>query len=218
MEMSMALATPEAAEETRKFIKKASGDATWDRLAEYLEKMASNKEIFVINRSFEAPIETVYEMWTNPEHLSQWLPPTGFTMRYIKSDIKVGGISFYSMTNSKSPSASGTGKLTMYGNTMYGKAHYLEMNKPHRIVYTQQFCDEHENSSRHPMAPTWPESMLTTVTLTEEGSNQTRVTITWEVHGAATPTEMDTFIKGKAGMTLGWTGSFDKLDNYLTSY
>src|SRR5262249_7139737 len=37
MEMSMALPTPEAAAEARKFIKKAGGDATWDRLAEYLE-------------------------------------------------------------------------------------------------------------------------------------------------------------------------------------
>ena len=44
MDMTMALPTPEAAEETRKFIKKAGGDATWDRLAEYLEKESSGKE------------------------------------------------------------------------------------------------------------------------------------------------------------------------------
>ena len=40
MEMTMALPTPEAAEETRKFIKQAGGDATWDRLAEYLVRSA----------------------------------------------------------------------------------------------------------------------------------------------------------------------------------
>ena len=40
----MALPTPEAAEETRKFIKKAGGDSTWDRLAEYLEKESTGKE------------------------------------------------------------------------------------------------------------------------------------------------------------------------------
>src|SRR5687768_5308946 len=38
MDMTMALPTPEAATETRKFIKKAGGDSTWDRLAEYLDK------------------------------------------------------------------------------------------------------------------------------------------------------------------------------------
>src|SRR5262245_47892425 len=44
MEMSMSLPTPEAAAETRKFIKRAGGDSTWDRLAEYLEKESSGKE------------------------------------------------------------------------------------------------------------------------------------------------------------------------------
>ena len=33
---------------------------------------------------------------------------------------------------------------------MYGRAEYLEIEKPDRIVYTQQFCDENENISRHP--------------------------------------------------------------------
>ena len=79
MDMTMALPTPEAAEETRKFIKKAGGNSTWDRLAEYLEKESTGKEQFVINRTFDAPLETMFEMWTNPKHFSQWLPPTGFT-------------------------------------------------------------------------------------------------------------------------------------------
>ncbi len=202
MEMSMALATPEAAEETRKFIKKAGGNATWDRLAEYLEKDSSGKEQFVINRSFDAPRELVFEMWTNPKHFSQWLAPTGFTMKFFRADIKTGGETFYSMTDGK----------TM---TMYGRAKYLEITRPDRIVYTQQFCDENEKISRHPKAPTWPETMLTTVTLTEEGPDQTRVTVTWEPYGSTTREELETFIAARGGMTQGWTGSFDKLEEYL---
>ena len=201
MEMRMALPTPEAAEQTRKFIKGAGGDATWDRLAEYLEKTSSGKEQFVINRSFDAPLDLMFEMWTNPKHFSQWLPPTGFTMQFIKADIRPGGKSFYSMSG---------------GNVkMYGRVEYLQIAKPDRIVYTQQFCDEHENIARHPMAPTWPETMLTTVRLSEEGPNKTRVTVTWEPHGATTREELETFIKSKGGMTQGWTGSFDKLDDYI---
>src|SRR5690349_18894641 len=38
LEMSMGFATPELAEESRKFIKKAGGESTWDRLGEYLAK------------------------------------------------------------------------------------------------------------------------------------------------------------------------------------
>lgn len=85
MEMSMALETPEAAEETRKFIKKAGGDATWDRLAEYLGKECAGKDQFVINRAFDASLEQVFGMWAGPEHLSRWLPSDGFTMECLES-------------------------------------------------------------------------------------------------------------------------------------
>ena len=203
MDMTMGLASAEALEETRKIIKKASGYSTWDRLSEYLTKTSSGKEQFVINRTFDAPIEKMYEMWTAPKHFSQWLAPTGFTMKFLRAEIKSGGTSFYSMTNGS----------TM---TMYGRASYLKMERPHLISYTQQFCDEKENITRHPLAPTWPETMLTTVELAEEGADKTRVTVTWEAHGKVTPEELDTFVKQKAGMTQGWTGSFDKLETYLT--
>jgi uncharacterized protein YndB with AHSA1/START domain len=201
LEMTMSLATPEVAEETRKFIKKAGGESTWDRLAEYLEKEATGTDKFVINRTFDAPIDVMFDMWTNPKHFSKWLPPTGFDMEFRRVDIKTGGSSFYMMKGANF--------------TMYGKAEYLKIEKPDTIIYTQQFCDENENISRHPMAPTWPETMLTTVKLAEEGPERTRVTVTWEVVGKATTEEMETFIKAKGGMTQGWTGSFDKLEDYL---
>jgi uncharacterized protein YndB with AHSA1/START domain len=202
IDMTMALATPEAAEEARKFIKKANGYSTWDRLAEYLEKESSGKETFVINRSYEAPLEVMFEMWTNPEHLKRWLPPTGFEMQFIRADIRPGGGTFYLM--------SGGG-----GIKMHGRVEYREITKPDRLVYTQQFCDEQENMARHPLAPTWPATMLTVVELTAEGPDRTRVTVTWEPHGATTREELETFINGRAGMTQGWTGSFDKLEELL---
>lgn len=204
MDMRMTLPTPEAAEETRKFVKKAGGNATWDRLAEYLEKESSGTERFVINRSFDAPIEQMFEMWTNPAHVSKWMPPTGFDMEFIRSDIKVGGTNFYRMD--------GKG-----GVKMYGRSTYLQIEKPNLIVYTQQFCDENEALARHPMAPTWPATMLTTIEFTSEGEDQTRVTITAECHGDTTPEELATFVQARGGMTQGWTGSFDKLEEYLST-
>ena len=201
MDMTMSLATPEAAEEARKFIKKASGDSTWDRLAEYLAKESSGKDQFVINRTFDAPLETMFEMWTNPAHLSKWLPPPGFDMQYLRADIKPGGSAFFSMSGN--------------GITMYGRAKYLEIKRPERIVYTQQFCDQHENISRHPKAPTWPETMLTTVQFSSEGPDRTRVTVTWEPYGPTTPAELEMFLVSRGGMTQGWTGSFDKLEALL---
>src|SRR4029077_9606364 len=102
------------------------------------------------------------------------------------------------------------------GIKMYARAEYLKIAQPDCIVYTQQFCDENENISRHPKAPTWPETMLTTVNLTAEGPDRTRVTVTWQPHGSNTPVELDTFAKARGGMTMGWTGSSDKLEEVLS--
>lgn len=201
MEMTMTLQTPESAKEIRKHIKKAGGESTWDRLAEFLEKRVSAKEIFVINRSFDVDIERMYDLWTNPKHIMNWTPPTGFTGKYRSADIRPGGESFYEMSGN--------------GFTLYGKARYLEMNQPTRLVYTQVFTDINGNISRHPMAPTWPEAMKTTVSFHEEGPTQTRVTVEWEVFGNADSSERETFKGAKGGMTQGWTGSFDKLEEYL---
>jgi uncharacterized protein YndB with AHSA1/START domain len=204
LELSFTLSSPEEAEQTRRFIKKAGGESTWDRLAEYLAEGSTGRRIFVINRSFDAPIETMFQMWTDPAHLGSWLAPAGFTIAYLRADIRTGGSTLWKMTNGQ-------------GITMCGRAEYREITRPHRIVYVQNFCDESETLSRHPLAPTWPAYMLTQVTLTEEGPERTRVTVEWEPYGEPTPIEIETFVAGRAGMTGGWTGSFDKLEEVLAA-
>jgi uncharacterized protein YndB with AHSA1/START domain len=198
LDMSMAFATPEVALEMRGFIRKAGGDGTWDRLAEHLGKRCAGKEQFFITRSFDASIEHVYGMWTDPEHLSQWLPPTGATMRFLRAEPWVGGTSFYAMT------AAG-------GAVMHGLVKYMALEKPHHIQYTQHFCDEQERVIRPAFFANWPLAMLTTVTLASEGEARTRVTVRWEPREA---TEADTaeFIRQRSGMSIGWTGTFDKLE------
>ncbi|WP_426321108.1 SRPBCC family protein [Pseudoduganella sp. R-43] len=203
MDMTMALADAEAAAQTRQFIRHANGDSTWDRLAEYLGKRLADEDKFVINRSFEAPLETVFDMWTRPEHLARWLPPTGMEMRFLRADIRTGGESLYCMSNA--------------AITMYGRAHYKEIRRPNLLVYTQQFCDENEKIARHPMAPVWPETMRTTVQFAAETPERTRVTVTWEVEGKATAAELAAFLEHRASMTQGWSGSFDKLEALLSA-
>ena len=212
LDMSMAFATPEVAAEMRGFIKKAGGtewdyngalkkaggEATWDRLAEYLGKRSTGAEQFFIARAFDAPIERVYEMWAEPEHLAQWLPPTGATMRFLRAEPRVGGTSFYAMTMAT-------------GAVMHGRVTYLALEKPTRLVYTQQFCDETERVIRAPFFADWPETMLTTVELVAETPERTRVTVKWEPRDA-TAADLAEFVKQRGSMTMGWTGSFDKLE------
>jgi uncharacterized protein YndB with AHSA1/START domain len=202
MDMTMAVATAQEAANIRTIIKSAGGNSTWDRLAEYLEKTQTGKERFVIVRSFAAPVHVLFEMWVDPQHLSQWLAPTGFSMDYKRADVKEGHTSFYAMTGDS-------------GIKMYGRITYLKIRKPDYLIYEQQFCDENERISRHPMAVVWPETMVTYVAFAAEGPDQTRITITWEPKQPVTPDEIDVFVKAKPGMTQGWTGSFDKLEDYV---
>lgn len=201
MQMWMALETAEAAEQTKKFIKSAGGNSTWDRLAEYLAEK-NGKDHFFINRTFQVSIDLMFRMFTEAEHFSQWLPPEGATMKFLKSEIAVGKTLLYSMQHP-------------VGSEVFGKVEYLEINKPHRLVYIQSFCDSKGDLAKPVFAPNWPDTMLTTVTLTEEDENQTRVTIKWEVYGKATAEEQKTFHDAKSGMFIGWTGSFDKLEKQL---
>ena len=201
LDLSMSFVTPEAAADARGFIKKAGGEATWDRLAEYLAKRQTGAEQFVIARAFDAPIERVYEMWTDPDHLAQWLPPTGATMKFLRAECDVGGTSFYSMTLAN-------------GTVMYGRLSYLALERPNRIVYTQQFCDAKERVIGPPFFDHWPRTMLTTVELVSETSDRTRVSVRWEPRDAS-PADIAEFVKQRGSMTMGWTGSFDKLEEAL---
>ncbi len=204
LDICIALSTSEIAELTRKGIKQNGSEATWDRLAEFLEKAAFGKEIWTINRSFAASQETMFELWTDPDHLSKWLPGTGSELCFIKCDIKSGGRRLHCRTYDD-------------GTKIYSRAHYLAIEKPHRIVYTQQFCDENENVIRHPMAPTGPITKLITVRFSDEGPEHTRVTIILECYGDTTPADIETFISDRGDETEAWTGTLDQLEEYLTN-
>lgn len=205
MAMSMTFPTVEEAQASRVFIKQAGGETTWDKLEEYLIKKTYDRDVFVINRTFEAPITKLADIWTNPALLSQWLPTDGTTMQFIREDLRPGGSCFYVMNLAQ-------------GGQIYGRSSYLTIDKPHTIIYTQQFCDKNEKIIRPPMSPTWPETLKTTVTLASEGGCCTRVNLVWEPDGPVQPECRETFVNGRPSMTQGWRGSFDKLEVFVAKF
>ena len=42
-------------------------------------------------RTFDAPRELVFKVWTDPYHVAQWWGPHGFTIPVSKVDARVGG-------------------------------------------------------------------------------------------------------------------------------
>ena len=174
------------------------GKQTLGRLAEQVEK-ASSKE-FVITRVFDAPWELVFKAWTEPERIAKWFGPKGVTVKSAKMDLRPGGSLHTCMA-------------TPDGHEMWGKMVYREILPPEKLVYINSFSDEKGGLTRHPMSATWPLEMLTTVVLKDMGG-KTELTLTW-VPINSTAEEIATFEAGMAGMTGGWTGTFDQLDAYL---
>lgn len=50
----------------------------------------SDREIR-LTRVLDAPVELVWEVWTDPQHIKNWWGPNGFTNTITKMDISVGG-------------------------------------------------------------------------------------------------------------------------------
>jgi uncharacterized protein YndB with AHSA1/START domain len=99
---------------------------------------------------------------------------------------------------------------------MHGLINYLELSWPHRIAYTQQFCDATEQVIRPVFFEHWPLRMQTQIELVQEDQQTSRITLCWTPE-EATSDDINQFVNERAGMTMGWTGSFDKLESLLKS-
>jgi uncharacterized protein YndB with AHSA1/START domain len=61
--------------------------------------MTSKSESQVrIERSYAAPVERVWELWTTGAGIQRWWAPDGFTVRVDELDLRVGGELVYTMT------------------------------------------------------------------------------------------------------------------------
>ena len=202
LSMEMAFASAEVAHAMRGHIRQAGGETTWDRLGEFLAKKTSGKEIFLIARSFNASVDRLFQMCSSPDLLAQWLPPTGATMQFLRYSPPLSGSSFYEMSFNE-------------GFAMHGLINYLELSSPHRIVYTQQFCDAAEKVIRPAFFPHWPLQMHTRIELFQEDESTSRLALCWTPE-QATQEDLLQFVNERSGMTMGWTGSFDKLEALLS--
>ena len=53
--------------------------------------MAGNTDL-VLERTLDAPIELVWEAYTNPEHIKQWFAPRPYQITEVELDLRPGGI------------------------------------------------------------------------------------------------------------------------------
>ena len=158
-------------------------------------------EELVITRTFDAPRELVFRVWTEGEHLVHWWGPKGFTMLSAKNDLRDGGTFVYGM---RAPDGEGE---------LWGRWVYREVAPPERLAFVNSFADPQGNVIRAPFSSDWPLEVLTTITFTER---EGKTTLTMRgIPINATEAEQMKFNELHESMHGGWGGTFDKLAAHL---
>ena len=88
-----------------------------------------------IERSFDAPVDFIWQMWTDPKHFAAWYGPDGATIPVAKMDVHVGGTRLVCM-EMQTPN----GPMQMWFT-----GEYREVVENERLVYTESMSDENGN-------------------------------------------------------------------------
>lgn len=145
------------------------------------------EQAVVIERSFPAPVELLWRLWTEPEHFAAWYGPAGATIVVAKMDVRVGGARLVGM---EMDTPEGPMRMWFTGE-------YREVVAHERIVYTESMSDADGEA-----LPGGPDGHPTTTEVTVEFTDvdgHTRLVLTHRGIPADSP--------GAAG----WAMALDKL-------
>lgn len=156
-----------------------------------------SKDAIVIERTFDAPVEVIWRMWTQPEHFKNWYGPKGFTVPVAEMDVRVGGKHLFCME-----------RQTPQGSMkMWSTGEYTEVIPNKRLVYTDSMADENGNvvsPSAFGMSDDYPVTTEVTVLLETVGG-RTKMVVT---HAG---------VPANDGASGGWEQAFAKMADYIES-
>lgn len=151
-----------------------------------------SENAIVMERTFDAPVDVVWKMWTQPEHFKNWYGPQGFTIPVSEMDVQVGGQHRCCM-EMQTPDG---------GMKMWSTGEYIEIVPNQRLVYTESPADEDGNLV---VPPGMEQPMTTTVTIQlEDLGGRTKMVVTH----AGLPA-------GAQGANDGWNQAFTKMADYI---
>ena len=106
----------------------------------------------VTTREFDAPLELVFDVWTNPEHVSKWFAPFECVVTQCSVDLRAGG-SYHIVF------------VTPDGKECSFRGTYMEIEPPTRTVATWLFEG-------------WPDADAVETTELHETDGVTKLTMT----------------------------------------
>lgn len=146
-----------------------------------------------LERDFAAPIDLVWQMWTEAEHFAAWYGPAGASIPEASIDARVGGRRHICMQMSTPD-----GEMQMW---FVGE--HLVVNPVTLLVYTESMSDADGNTVRPPQMPSdHPDVTEVTVEL-EDLDGRTRCVV---VHAG---------VPADSPGAMGWNMALDKLEALL---
>lgn len=152
----------------------------------------------IFERTFDAPVQKVWQAWTNPELVKKWWGPNGVTIPECKIDLQVGGDIFIVM---EAGQEMGEYKGTKW--PMEAKITLLEENS--KLFYNAKaWTQGYENETQI--------NQTTELELTPE-NGKTKMKLTATINNAGPQASM-----ALEGMEWGYNQQFDKLEKFLMNY
>jgi uncharacterized protein YndB with AHSA1/START domain len=134
------------------------------------ESTDTRKEDLVVTRIIDAPVDAVWNAWTDPEQVRQWWGPKDYGSPSCKIDLRVGGSYVFAM---QAPAGQG-------GQVSYTAGVYQRIVPMQLLAFTQGLSDAEGNRidpQQAGMPPEFPKELHTTVTFRPRG-DMTELTIT----------------------------------------
>jgi uncharacterized protein YndB with AHSA1/START domain len=154
-----------------------------------------SKDAVVIEHRFDAPVELIWQMWTDPAHFRAWYGPEGASIPTAEMEVRVGGSRLVCM---EVQTPNGPMRMWFAGE-------YLEVVENERLVYTEFMSDEN-GIVKSPTDMGMPEGHPTTT--------EVRV----EIHADGVGTRMvltHSGIPDGSPGAAGWRMAIAKLTDYL---
>ena len=143
----------------------------------------------VFTRTFDAPRELVFKMWTDPKHIAQWWGPHGFTNPRCEWDARPGGAIYIDMTGPD-------------GRVYPMNGQFREVVEPERLVFVSAALD----AAGNPLF-----SVLNTVTFTEQSG---RTTMRLEASVIDAGPAAAQYLQG---MNEGWGQTLERLASHVAT-
>lgn len=150
-----------------------------------------------IERTFSAPINHVWEAFTNADKLKQWWAPPQMTCSHLSLELKEGGIFRYAFKDQNE-------------NEFWGRGVFQTINKPSFLSYLDTFTDADGN----PVPPSY-------FGIPGDDIVETLAELHFEQEGEKTKLKLvgdnsydDSMTED---MTKGWNGMFDNLNKLFNN-